>query len=265
MRLFGPMAAWGYEEVGDVLRPSQRHPSRSAVLGLVGAAMGLRWEDGDAINDLARSLKVAVASHGRRLVVQEYRTSQHGFDGRGSDAMTRKQRLDIKHGKTELTERQNVFDGLWRVFLSAGDDAQLLLAIERALKSPVFELCLGRREHPLALPTGPKIISGGLVDAAAGYPPVPKAPAGELQVLYRQMEWNTVKIGDFDLRWDDGFPGAPSADSSKLVADEPFNRKAWSFRERKEFQKRMSSPRPVAIAQVDEIDLENEFFNQETL
>ena len=40
-RLYGPMCSWGDIAVGEV-RPSTMHPSKSAILGLIAAALGIK-------------------------------------------------------------------------------------------------------------------------------------------------------------------------------------------------------------------------------
>src|SRR5215470_15857056 len=40
-RLYGPMGSWGDIAVGEV-RPSTVHPSKSAILGLIAAALGIK-------------------------------------------------------------------------------------------------------------------------------------------------------------------------------------------------------------------------------
>ena len=43
-RLYGPMCSWGDIAVGEV-RPSTVHPSKSAILGLIAAALGVKRPD----------------------------------------------------------------------------------------------------------------------------------------------------------------------------------------------------------------------------
>jgi CRISPR system Cascade subunit CasD len=243
MRLFGPMAAWGTSEAGNVRRPSQRHPPQGAILGMVAAALGIVQNDHERLAALGGCLAMAVSSHGRRRVTEEFRTAQIGFSGRGSDRMTRRERLALE-AKTTLSLRQNVEDGLWRVFLAVRAPGVELPAIAAALRRPVFGLYLGRREHPLALPPDPRIVDGGLQAAVAAYPAVPTTLQGErsqLHALYDAAQRMLVSNHGFELRWDAGFPGAPAhPDAIVRVADDPFNRDAWTFREREEMSLRVA-------------------------
>ena len=43
-RLYGMMASWGDIAVGE-LRPTFDHPSRSAIVGLLAAALGIRRDE----------------------------------------------------------------------------------------------------------------------------------------------------------------------------------------------------------------------------
>ncbi|PAP57596.1 type I-E CRISPR-associated protein Cas5/CasD, partial [Salmonella enterica subsp. enterica serovar Braenderup] len=43
-QLHGPMASWGVDAPGEV-RHSQAQPSRSALLGLLAAALGIRRDE----------------------------------------------------------------------------------------------------------------------------------------------------------------------------------------------------------------------------
>src|ERR1700731_3922 len=203
-RLFGPLAAWGTSERGVVLRPSQRYPTRGAVLGMICAALGIEISDVAEASALNSGLSVAVAAHGPRRIVSEYRTSQEGYVGRRFERMTRKQRLEQDHGKTQLTTRQCVEDGLWRGFLTNRDGGPHLDSIAKALNRPAFEIFLGRREYALALPLAPRVTEGGLADAVDAYPVVPTSLPGErsqLHALYDSIRNRILQDASFDLRW----------------------------------------------------------------
>ncbi len=57
-RLHGPLASWGDIAVGE-RRPTSPHLSRSAVLGLVAGALGIRRDDADAWAELDRGVGFA--------------------------------------------------------------------------------------------------------------------------------------------------------------------------------------------------------------
>src|SRR5512141_3174232 len=74
-RLHGPLAAWGDIAVGGS-RPSAPHASRSAVLGLVAAALGVRREDGDACAELDRAFGFASRTDAPGALLIDYHTAQ---------------------------------------------------------------------------------------------------------------------------------------------------------------------------------------------
>lgn len=244
-RLFGPMAAWGTGEKGPKLRPSQRHPGRGAVLGLVAAALGIPPTDETALDLLGQGLWIAIASHGERRIVEEFRTTQMGLSGKKAALMTRCQRLEKDEGATSLTTRQSIEDGLWRVFLmERGKNSFSLDRIAQALRRPVFDLYLGRREFPLALPPDPQIVDCGLTEALETCRPIPdwdKSYGLELNKFHANIRRRVVKSGPYELRWDDGFPQAPDGGSMHQVVDDPFRRSMWTFRARSERIRRIES------------------------
>ena len=58
-RLYGAMAAWGDIAVGEQ-RPSTPHPSKSALLGLLAAALGIRRHEDERHQALADGYGFAV-------------------------------------------------------------------------------------------------------------------------------------------------------------------------------------------------------------
>src|SRR6516162_3401297 len=101
-RLFGPLAAWGTEEAGNAIRPTATRPGKSAVLGILAAALGLRREDEDSHRGLAVSLLVATAAHGPRRVMRDFRTVQT---------------LQVRRGQRFVSRRQALADGTTRTMV----------------------------------------------------------------------------------------------------------------------------------------------------
>jgi CRISPR-associated protein, Cas5e family len=58
-RLYGPLASWGEPAVGGD-RPTSAYPSRSAVLGLLGAALGIKRDDEAQLLSLQQSLCIGI-------------------------------------------------------------------------------------------------------------------------------------------------------------------------------------------------------------
>jgi len=262
-RLFGHLASWGTQAAGNSVRPTSRHPPRGALIGIVAAAHGISRADEATLAQLGRSLLVAAASHGRRRVIEDFRTVQ--TVAVSAKAVHRTRADALAHGvvHTSTSERQHVEDGLWRVFLACTEESPFSLdAIAAALERPSYELYLGRREFPLALPPSPQIEPGGLQRALAAYPAVPLPEGafgvGELRSALKAMARLFKPDEEFDLTWDGGFPGAPDDGFRSSVFDDPASRAAWRFHARPEWRKRMA-PLP-AVARPS---LHDEFFGEE--
>ena len=59
LRLHGPLQSWGGAAVGDG-RPTLPFPTRSGVLGLVAACMGIRRAESDRLRALAQETRVHI-------------------------------------------------------------------------------------------------------------------------------------------------------------------------------------------------------------
>ncbi|KAA0593120.1 CRISPR system Cascade subunit CasD [Azospirillum lipoferum] len=277
-RAYGALAACGTQKAGTVNRPTARHFGRGAILGVIDAALGIGRDDEDNRRRIAAGLLTAVAAEGPRRVRNEFRTVQTveasnlpPFASRGdafnTDAFNpvmkeengkRHVRWTAKEGinpkkpgwkrfHTMVTYREHIEDGIWRIFLTVRPGWEVDLdTIAKALRRPAFELYLGRRDMPLGLPPDPKVVDGGLLEAIDAYPTVPDFDCGVLKAFSRSLRRRLN--GDVDLAWDQGFPGAPEAEETRLVQDDPTSRVYWRFGIRPEMRATISRPAPAAKA-----------------
>lgn len=277
-RAYGALAACGTQEAGTVNRPTARHFGRGAILGMIDAALGIGRDDEEDRRRIAAGLLTAVAAEGPRRVRNEFRTVQTvetsnlpPFASRG-DAFTtdafepvikeengkRHVRWTVKAGvnpkkpgwkrfHTMVTYREHVEDGIWRLFLAVRPGAEVDLdTIAKALRRPVFELYLGRRDMPFGLPPDPKVVDGGLLEAIDVYPTVPDFDSGVLKAFSRSLRRRLS--GEVDLAWDQGFPGAPAAQETRFVQDDPTSRVYWRFGTRWEMRATINGPVPAPKA-----------------
>jgi CRISPR system Cascade subunit CasD len=171
-RLWGPMASWGEIAVGE-RRGSWPRPSRSAVLGLVAAALGLDRRDAPAHRHLETELGFAVRVDHPGRPMRDYHTAQSPSQRRGMRWMTRRDELSRQNQlNTILSERGYYTEmaaliALWL----RGDAARFGLAeIAARLAEPVFTLYLGRKSCPLGLPPEPRLIAAdSLIGALQQY------------------------------------------------------------------------------------------------
>ena len=130
LRLAGPMQSWGTDSKFDVRR-TQREPSKSGVIGLVAAALGIPRQDRQALAALA-CLRFGVRVDREGTLLRDYHTAH------------------TEKGSAYVTNRYYLADAVFVAGLESEDGA-LLERIGQALASPAFPLYLGRRSCP---PTG---------------------------------------------------------------------------------------------------------------
>jgi CRISPR system Cascade subunit CasD len=155
LKLQGPMQAWG-EHTFEGKRPSGNFPTRSALLGLLGACLGIGRTDRERLQQLADSVLFAVLKKERFveksdgikkplpvIKATDYHTVQ--------DA--RENYSGLKSHDTIQTWREYLFDAAYTVAVWNVQGAVISLdALEKAVKAPVFTPYLGRRSCPLACP-----------------------------------------------------------------------------------------------------------------
>ena len=74
-QLYGPLASWGEQAVGES-RHSATHPTRSAVLGLLAAAVGIRRDEEQRLQALFKSVKLGIKVLNGGVVLKDYHTVQ---------------------------------------------------------------------------------------------------------------------------------------------------------------------------------------------
>jgi len=162
-RIYGPMCSWGDIAVGEI-RPSFSHPAKSAVLGLVAGAMGIRREEEDKHCRLAETLGFAVLVECAGAPLSDYHTAR--VPSGDARYCTRKDELSIDKQSlnTILSTRHYRVDGLYTVVLWEHEQNNgSLINIREALLNPVFTPYLGRKSCPAALPFEPQLIEAGSI------------------------------------------------------------------------------------------------------
>ncbi len=142
LRLEGPLQSWGTRS-RFTDRDTEGEPSKSGVLGLVGAALGMPRDD-DAMLARLASARMGVRVDRRATLLRDYHTAGGGtFRGRPHSV----------HGAsgTVLTQRTYLQDASFLVALGYGDHT-LAAAIDHALGAPRWPLFLGRRACAPSLP-----------------------------------------------------------------------------------------------------------------
>ena len=165
-RLYGPMAAWGDVAVGET-RPSAVHPSKSAILGLVAAALGIRRDDETLHNCLHSSFGFGVRVDTVGELLRDYHTAQVPPQRRKVSYYTRRDELKGDGLYTILSSRDYRTDSCYTIALWAqGEPPYRLNEIESALRQPRLTLYLGRKSCPVSLPLHPRLIEAQTLKAA---------------------------------------------------------------------------------------------------
>ncbi|MCG4256759.1 type I-E CRISPR-associated protein Cas5/CasD [Acetobacter senegalensis] len=161
--MVAPMASFGTLAVGE-RRDGGDRPARSAVLGLLGACLGLTREDEAGQNALAEGYGLAVLCHAPGRLLTDYHTAQTAPSRRNWRPATRKQELAEAPGElATILSRRDYRMGSWHLgaLWVRGNEARWSLAeMREALQEPVFTPSLGRKSCPPGLPLAPELVEG---------------------------------------------------------------------------------------------------------
>jgi len=239
-RLYGPLAAWGDVAVGEQ-RPSLASPSKSAVLGLVAASLGLVRSDEASLESLHRGFHVAsrVDDPGELLV--DYHSIETPFERaiQAQPAATRKDELKAGAAggaKTNLSRREYRQDGLSAVALWRADGGDARWSLEElagALRCPRFTPYLGRKSCPPALPFEPVVVRAAHPVEAL------RRAAFKGDAFLEKVERPRQR----QYRWEASGPDA-LAQQTVRRRDQALGRKAWLFADREEHVRVEDVPAP---------------------
>lgn len=148
LRMRAPMMSWG-DHSQFTIRDTRREPTKSAVIGLLCAALGRpRWA---SIDDLA-TLKMGVRVNQEGVVQQDYHTIMDGIKSGGGK------------GGTVLSYRYYVADADYLVGLEC-EDQELLKVLDTALQNPTWQLYFGRKSFVPSCPVKISIVDEPLLSA----------------------------------------------------------------------------------------------------
>lgn len=167
--LYGPMSAWGDIAVG-VERPSFDRPGKSAILGLIAASLGIERQDVIAMQQLQTKLGFAVRVDHSGIMLSDYHTVQipTAVGLKKLPHYTRRDEKFASDKKTVVSNRNYLSDAMATVILwqKCDQSGNLLNEIHQALERPKFQLFLGRKSFPLALPVSAALIEATFLEQA---------------------------------------------------------------------------------------------------
>lgn len=163
LRLDGPMQAWGTHTFED-FRPSNLFPTRSGLLGLLGACLGIDRRDHTGMEQLAMSIEFTVRVD-RAVLRPDEEKSIPKAAVKLSDYHTvlAARKVDGSVNKNPVeSRREYLFDASFTVAIGAKPGATVALkTIAQALRRPCYTPVLGRRSCPISRP----LLEGDVIEA----------------------------------------------------------------------------------------------------
>lgn len=183
LKLCGVMQAWGGHTYED-FRHTELVPTRSALLGLLAACLGIDRKDTDGQQALSASIRMAVRADRTKYKPQRITDFHTVMEAR---------KVDGKPNKFPVVSRREYLcDARYTVLLEVSGDTRWDLArIRHALEKPVYTPFLGRRSCPISRPLFETEIEAvdfesafALIDPGTGVIYSEESPSGE-STLYR--------------------------------------------------------------------------------
>lgn len=206
---------------GHERRNSGNMPYRSAILGLIGAALGIERSNSEGQKSL---LKYGIASQSLTETgflrdfhtVQSINSTIKGPNSRKSAFLE----ASGKNIKTTITKRDYRTDIVVAISVWDQGGNWSLEDIAGALKFPKFLLYVGRKSCPLSAPLNPKIVSA-------------INPIDSLSTVYRTDTFNEESY-TFGSIVTDPFPdGEPNL--TEFIPSEPIDRVRWHFEQKEQW------------------------------
>lgn len=237
-QLQAPLSSWGDTAVGEY-RPSLEYPGVSALIGLLGAALGIQRDDEVAHQSLRDGFGFAIGVQAAGTLLRDYHTAQVP-----SQASLKKRPHASRRDELNLPKDQ------LHTILSTRDyrqDAACLVAVQtrsqvcysleevaEALRKPRYALYLGRRSCPPAAPLNPGVFEVETVRAAFE----------AYRVSYEDTRsrlpdrWGRLPLEDsaalVRVVWGEGVNAGFEADLHAVRRDKLIHRQRWQFDNRTE-------------------------------
>lgn len=178
LRLYGTISSWGDVAI-SVERPSCDHPTKSAVMGMIAASLGIKRDQEAELRSLSEEYYFAVAVHEPGVHLRDYHTILTPYQsaletksGMKNHVKTRKDQIEtaiaLGRTKTTISSRDYYCDQCCTVIIWAKNPkrtpAYSMELIQKKLKEPEFVLYLGRKACPLGLPVESHILTGEVLE-----------------------------------------------------------------------------------------------------
>jgi CRISPR system Cascade subunit CasD len=154
LKLDGPMQAWGTHTFED-FRPSNLFPTRSGLLGLIGACLGLERSNHQGQERLAASVEFGVrVDYAAHRPERDQWAEKHAVKLTDFHTVLAARKVDGSANENPVVSRREyLFDAAFTVAVGEKPNAAYSLeVIAEALRCPCYTPVLGRRSCPLASP-----------------------------------------------------------------------------------------------------------------
>ncbi len=186
IRLSAPMQSWGVQSRFSV-RDTGLEPSKSGVMGLLCAALGIPREDDNQLQRIsAMHMGVRVDREGTMLV---------DFHSAGKGGYTRADGSTDENNELAISNRYYLANAVFLVGLES-EDLALLERLQGALHKPVWSLFLGRKAfvpgEPIPLEDG--LRKGETLEyALQAYPCLRASEKDKLRVVLEDQNGSIVR------------------------------------------------------------------------
>lgn len=227
-QLQGALASWGDAAVGE-FRGTRDDPGAAALVGLLGAALGVDRSDDAAHAALRDGYGWAVGTLDGGTLLRDYHTAQvpGRSDMKQRPHRTRRDELAVPKPllNTVLSTRDYRQGGAWLAAAQARAGAPHTLdLLAAALREPRFVLYLGRKSCPPAAPLAPRVLQADSARAAMlAWLAMQAAAEGRPEPLRLRR-----------LAWAEGVEAGVAADLSVPRKDRLIRRRGWQFGDRTE-------------------------------
>lgn len=220
-QIYAPLLSWGTQAVGQE-RTSEDHPGRSALLGLLAAALGIDRQDDSAHDELSLSCLFGIKQISAGLTLRDFHTTQVPPENKKTHHLfTRRDELREPKLGTVLSYRNYQQDSLHVVAVMTTGTLYSLIKLQQALQHPVFHLYFGRKSCPPAIPLNPEIMTAdNLKMALDGYG------------LDEALRHHKSKPRYY---WESAMESVGMEETFRVMRhDQPISRQRWQFTRREE-------------------------------
>ncbi len=248
--LVAPLASFGAIAVGE-RRPTWDRPARSAILGLLGACLGLEREDDAAQTALAADYGLALLCYAPGRLLADYHTAQVPPTRGKRHFATRAEELAAPDLATILS-RRDYRTGTWHLaaLWARGPAPRWTLEdIAAAMEAPGFVPYLGRKACPLGLPLAPALDDAPGPGAALAR----RHRAGPSVAPEAGFRHLADKAGEEFIardRWD-GDADLSLLQRQETRRDQPRSRRLWQFDLRTEVIEALPAPKSTTEPMMD--------------